>query len=282
MTYDFSKLIKGMQAGTVVPYLGPGVLQGVTQAKSGEPIPADNNSLILAMNDGRPMSPRLMYEFSRAAMHLENSKGRLFIERFLNKTYGETSWSASVLHQFIYDLALPYIVDVNRDTQLQSLYQNRPHTLVVGAARLAAHPYRFDIYEFTNGEYKLIELDQVNKALPIIFKPLGSPLPKPSFVASDADFVDYITELMGGFAIPSWLKDYRREKQYLFLGLRFTRDTERMIMSDIIYSADETSAGWAFISEPTEKERRFLGKKKIEIIEQDWPVLLDAPNSDAA
>jgi hypothetical protein len=38
--------------------------------------------------------------------------------------------------------------------------------------------------------------------------------------------------------------------------MRFTRDTERMVMSDIIYAADEP-AGWAFIPEPTDKERRF-------------------------
>jgi len=95
---------------------------------------------------------------------------------------------------------------------------------------------------------------------------MGTPLPNPTYIASDADYVDYITELMGGFAIPSFLKTYRQHRQYVFLGLRLTRDTERMVLSEIIYGAAEP-AGWALIPEPTPKERRFCALKKIEIIE---------------
>ncbi|SMF28084.1 SIR2-like domain-containing protein [Alteromonadaceae bacterium Bs31] len=282
MTNDFSQLIEGIQSGAIVPYLGPGVLQGVTKLGSDEAIPADSDSLILAMTNGQPMSPRLMYEFPRAAMHMENKKGRSFLEKFLQTTYGETAWTDSVFHKWLSDLKAPYVVDSNRDKQLLDLYKNRPHTLVVGVSRIAAHPYRFDIYEYKDETYTLVELDEVNKNLPVVFKPLGCPVPKASFVASDADFVDYITELMGGFAIPSWLKDYRKQKQYVFLGMRFTRDTERMVMSDIIYSADENISGWALITEPTVKERRFLAKKNIEIIEQEWLSLIDTKNSNAA
>jgi hypothetical protein len=104
---------------------------------------------------------------------------------------------------------------------------------------------------------------------------MGSPLPDATYIASDADYVDYITELMGGFAIPDFLKEYRKEKQYLFLGLRLTRDTERMVLSDTIYAAAEP-AGWALIPEPTEKEKRFCKKKGIEIIEADIGDLLTA------
>ncbi|TVZ38783.1 SIR2-like protein [Alteromonadaceae bacterium 2753L.S.0a.02] len=282
MTTDYTQLIEGIQKGDIVPYIGPGSLAGVTSKQDGADIAADSDSLIMAMTDGQPLSPRLMYEFPRAAMHLENKKGRSFIENCLTKLYGDTAWSESELHKWLSDLNAPYVIDVNRDTQLQNFYASREHTLVVGVARIAAHPYRFDIYHYANGEYKLIELDAVKKELPVLFKPLGSPLPKPSYIASDADFVDYITELMGGFAIPSWLKDYRQGKQYLFMGMRFTRDTERMVMSDIIYSADQKLTGWAMIAEPTDKEKRFLAKKNIEIIEQDWVSLLETAASNAA
>ena len=97
---------------------------------------------------------------------------------------------------------------------------------------------------------------------------MGTPAPDPSFIASDADYVDYITELMGGFAIPGFLKELRVGKQYLLLGLRLSRDTERMVLSDIIYGAAKP-AGWALISNPTRKERRFCERVGIEIIEAD-------------
>jgi hypothetical protein len=273
-------ILAQLGAGEIVPYLGPGVLRGVVDHLSGKAIPADSDSLILAMTGGQPMSPRLMYEFPRAAMHLENKKGRSFIERFLNQTYGGDNWTASPFHQWLADQRLPYVIDCNRDTQLQRCYADRAHTLVVGAARIAATPYRFDLYQFDAGQYRRIPLEEVDAALPVLFKPLGTPLPKPSYVASDADFVDYITELMGGFAVPAWLKLRRRNQRYLFLGMRFNRDTERMVMSDLIHDA-ASPAGWALIAEPSDKERKVCARKDLQLIEADWSALFALAGADA-
>ncbi|HKI75113.1 MAG TPA: SIR2 family protein, partial [Pseudomonadales bacterium] len=65
------KLISGIKDGSIVPYLGAGALQGSVSVNGGDPIPADSDSLIHAMNNGSPMAPKLMYEFPRAAMNLE-------------------------------------------------------------------------------------------------------------------------------------------------------------------------------------------------------------------
>lgn len=273
-------ILAALRAGEVVPYLGPGALRGVVDRQSGKAIPADSDSLILAMTGGQPMAPRLMYEFPRAAMHLENKKGRSFVERFLTQTYGGDNWTPSPLHQWLADQRLPYVIDCNRDTQLQRCYADRAHTLVVGAARLAATPYRFDLYQWDAGRYRPLALEEVDAGLPVLFKPLGTPLPKPSYVASDADFVDYITELMGGFAVPAWLKLQRRNKRYLFLGMRFNRDTERMVMSDLIHDA-ASPAGWALLAEPSDKERKVCERKDLHLIEADWSALL-APAGSAA
>ena len=276
------EILAQLGSGEIVPYLGQGVLRGVVDRDTGKPIPADSDSLILAMTGGQPMSPRLMYEFSRAAMHLENKKGRSFIERFLTQVYGGDNWTPSAVHQWLTSLDLPYIIDCNRDTQLQHCYiaAERKHTLVVGAARLAATPYRFDLYQFEDGKYRKIALEQVDTALPVIFKPHGTPLPKPGYVASDADFVDYITELMGGFAIPDWIKLHRKNKRYLFLGQHFNRDTERMVMSDMIYDAAEP-AGWVLIDQPSDKERKVCERKNLQLIEADWSSLLALANPSA-
>ena len=281
MNTHFEQILSQLKNGHVVPYLGPEVLRGVVMPATGQPLPVDDEHLILAMTDGRPMSPRLMYEFSRAAMHLENKKGRSFIERFMTKTYGGNGWTPTALHRWIADLHLPYVIDCNRDTLLQQCYADRPHTLVVGCARLMGTSYRFEIYQWQDGAYQPITQEQANPELPVLFKPLGTPLPKPAYIASDADFVDYITELMGGFAIPDWLKKTRKGCQYLFLGLHFSRDTERMVMSDIIYDA-APEAGWALIAEPTPKERKVCSRKKLELIEADWSSLLAAASGTNA
>ena len=86
---------------------------------------------------------------------------------------------------------------------------------------------------------------------------------------------------MGGFAIPDFVKSYRWGKQYLFIGLRMTRDTERMVLSDITYGAAEPE-GWALIPEPTDKERRFCKNQRIQIIEADIDDLLATTAMTAA
>ena len=268
-------LIEGIKNNNIVPYIGAGALAGSVQTESGEPIPADSNSLILAMNNGKPMAPRLMYEFARAAMDLELKRGRTAVNKFLDTTYGDTTWTRAPFHDWLATIKPDYVIDINRDRQLQDSYSDTPHTLIRGISRIAGTNYRFKIHHYDGSQYSEKEIDQqqVDTSLPVLFKPMGSPVPDASYIASDADYVDYITELMGGFAIPDFIKQYRKGKQYLFIGLRMTRDTERMVLSDMTYAAAEPR-GWALIPEPTEKEIRFCKRLQIEIIEANVNDLL--------
>jgi hypothetical protein len=267
--------IAGIADGSVVPYLGPGVLADVRAVADGRPIPADSDSLIIAMNDGKPMAPKLMYEFPRAAMNVELKRGRAAVTRFLTRTYGETAWTRAALHDWLAGLRPRYVIDINRDTQLQDSFAATPHTLAVGIARIGGTDYRYKLFAHDGAGYRAIAPEAVDAALPILFKPMGTPRPEPHYIASDADYVDFITELMGGFAVPAFIKALRPGKRYLFLGMRFNRDSERMVMSDLIHGAG-TPAGWALIERPTAKERRFLARMGIEIVESGIEALLGA------
>jgi hypothetical protein len=274
-TETIKKIIEGIKDNSVVPYLGAGVLKDVVNAETGEPIPADSDSLILAMNGGKPMAQRLMYEFPRAAMDLELKKGRSYVNRFLDETYGKNEWSRAAFHDWLATIKPHYVIDINRDTQLQDTYSDTPHILIRGIARIGGTPFRFRIHQYDGKEYKEMEQEEVDTSLPVLYKPMGSPIPDANYIASDADYVDYITELMGGFAIPTFLKEYRKEKEYLFLGLRLTRDTERMVQSDITYTTSDFK-GWALIPEPNDKEKRYCKRQGIEIIEADVADFLEA------
>ena len=260
------KLLAGLKDGSIIPYLGPGVLADVKNAATGAPIPADSDSLIYAMNDGKPMAPKLMYEFPRAAMNVELKRGRSAVTKFLNRTYGETTWTRGAVHDWIKAIAPHYVIDINRDTQLQDSYADMPHNLIVGIARLGGTDFRYKLYFWDGVAYQ--KTDVINPGIPILYKPMGTPKPEANYIASDADYVDFITELMGGFSIPPVVKELRKGKQYLLMGMRLNRDTERMVMSDVIYAAAEP-AGWVLIQNPTDKERRFCKKQKLELIEAD-------------
>ena len=260
----------GLGDGSIVPYLGPGVLADVKSSQDGRPIPATGEQLILAMNNGQPMAPKLMYEFPRAAMNIELKRGRSAVTRFLDATYGSAKWTRAALHDWLAEIAPPYVIDINRDTQLQDSYARVPHLLILGCARVVVKrggaDYRFKLFAHDGDSYVEIDPSQANPELPVLFKPMGAPLPLSSYIASDADYVDYITELMGGFAVPSFVKSRRKGKRYLLLGMRLDRDSERMVFSDLIYDAAREPSGWALIAEPTDKERRFCARMGIEIV----------------
>jgi len=49
----FSEILNGLYENKVVPYLGPGALFDASNKQTGAAMPADSNSLILAMNNGK-------------------------------------------------------------------------------------------------------------------------------------------------------------------------------------------------------------------------------------
>ncbi|MEF8700403.1 MAG: SIR2 family protein [Candidatus Accumulibacter sp. UW25] len=264
----------GLADGSIVAYLGPGVLADVTSLTDGRPMPATSEELILALNKGRPMAPKLMYEFPRAAMNVELKRGRNAVTRFLDTTYGDTPWTRAALHDWLFQCRPRYVIDINRDTQLLDSWATTPHLLVLGCARLSGTGYRFKLHLADGSSYRPIAAEDADPTLPVLFKPMGAPRPESSYIASDADYVDYITELMGGFAVPAFVKTLRRGKRYLLLGMRLNRDTERMVLSDLIHDAAGEPAGWALIAEANDKERRFCKRMGMTIIDCDATALL--------
>ena len=226
------------------------------------------------------MAPKLMYEFPRAAMNQELKRGRNFLTQFLDKTYGQTKWSRAAVHDWLAEWRPKYVVDINRDTQLQDTYADEEHTLVVGLARIVGTNFRYKVFHYDGSTHFEIPQEQVDKNLPVLFKPMGTPKPESNYVASDADYVDFISELMGGFAMPAFLKEYRQDKKYLLLGLALNRDSERMVMSDITYGANE-HRGWFLRKNPTDKEKRFTERLGFELIEIDSQEFLEQVQAHA-
>ncbi|WP_024791024.1 MULTISPECIES: SIR2 family protein [unclassified Lebetimonas] len=252
---------KEIKENKTVPYLGIGIFKNV-KTKEGEQMPYDSDSLILMMNNGRAMSPRLMYEFSRAAMHLEQRRGYEYIQQLTNWIYSKP-FEPTEIHKEIVNLNPKYIIDTNRDSKFQELLLDVEHILIVGKARILDNDYRYEIYKFDIQTKQYIKTDdeELKNAQKILFKPMGSTLPKPSFIISDADYVDWITEAMGGFAVPAFLKKYRKGKKYLFLGADFSKDTERMVANELTLDLD----GGYYVKEPplSKKEENFLKRHNL-------------------
>jgi hypothetical protein len=222
--------------------------------------------MILMMNNGRAMSDRLMFEYSRAAMHLEQRRGVDYIQQMMHWIYTK-AFDPTPLQKAILNMQPRYIIDTNRDSKIQELLAYEPHTLIVGKSRILNNDYRYEIFEWDmeNKKYFQVEEDALDDAKKILFKPMGTPLPEPSFVISDADYVDWLTEAMGGFAVPSVLKTYRKTKKYLFLGTAFDRDTDRMVANELTIDLE---GGYFINDQPlSKKEEKFIEKHNLELLE---------------
>ena len=256
---------KELRNQTTVPYFGMGIFEG-TKTKEGEQIPYDSDSMILMMNNGRAMSDRLMFEYSRAAMHLEQRRGVDYIQQMMNWIYTK-EFDPTQLQKTILNMQPRYIIDTNRDSKIQELLSYEPHTLIIGKSRILDNDYRYEIFEWDMEDQKYFQVEEeaLDDAKKILFKPMGSPLPEPSFVISDADYVDWLTEAMGGFAVPSVLKTYRKTKKYLFLGTAFDRDTDRMVANELTLDLE---GGYFINDQPlTKKEEKFIEKHNLELLE---------------
>ncbi|MCW8821949.1 MAG: SIR2 family protein [Sulfurovum sp.] len=256
---------KELRNQTTIPYFGLGIFEGIS-TKEGEQMPYDSDSMILMMNNGRPMSERLMFEYSRAAMHLEERRGVEYLTQLMNHIYTK-DYEATPLHKAILDMMPRYIIDTNRDPKLQELLAFEPHCLILGKSRITMEKDRFELYEYDveNKKYFEVEEAALDDAKKILFKPMGSTLPEPTFVISDADYVDWLTEAMGGFAMPPVIKSYRKAKKYLFLGTSFDRDTDRMVANELTMYLE---GGYVITDkELSKKEKKFIDKHNLEVLE---------------
>lgn len=265
MNETIETIKKELRNQTTVPYFGIGIFEGI-KTKDGEQMPFDSDSMILTMNNGRPMSQRLMFEYSRAAMHLEERRGVEYLTQLINHIYTK-DYEPTPLHKAILNMMPRYIIDTNRDPKLQELLAFEPHCLILGKSRITMEKDRFELYEYDveNKKYFMVEEEALDDAKKILFKPMGSTLPEPTFVISDADYVDWLTEAMGGFAMPPVIKSYRKTKKYLFLGTSFDRDTDRMVANELTMDLE---GGYVITDKALgKKEKKFVEKHNLEVLE---------------
>ncbi|MDD2382645.1 MAG: SIR2 family protein [Sulfurospirillaceae bacterium] len=271
-----TEILQALKNGELIPFIGMGVFYD-TKTEAGQQIPYDSDSMILALNNGRAMSARLMYEYSRAAMSLEQRKGRPFIEQMTNHIFTSSPYAIPTIYQWLKTIKPRYIIDLNMDDSLLKVYAEEEHFLITGVSRIMGGYDRFIVYLFDTKEkkYKHVDKTLLSSMLPIIFKPLGCIVPDKNFIISDADFVDWLTEAMGGYAMAPFLKNYREGKKYLFLGVDFDRDTFRMVANEITLGM---SGGYIVSQnkELTKKEEKFLTSHKIEKIAMNINSFIEA------
>ncbi len=259
------KIIEELQKEETILFLGQGVFKGVVNS-NGHNIPYDNESMILGINNGRAMAPKYMDDYSKAAMNIEQRRGRAILEEIMHALFS-SDFPMPEIYKGVEKIQPSYIIDLNYDDSLQKLY-SKEHYLITGVARILADLDRYASYIGKEGSYTPIKNKELAKGKTIVYKPLGSTVPDKNFIVSDADFVDWITEAMGGFSFPKLIKELRVGKKYLFLGVDFGIDTSRMVANEIT----QNLAGGYYVSDKkkfTKREEKFITNHSLEVIPEE-------------
>lgn len=260
------KILEEIKSGETIPFLGNGIFKG-TKNSAGATIPFDNESMILGINNNRAMAPKYMDDYSKAAMNIEERRGRKILEDIVFHLFS-SEFKRPIIYDIIEEIKPNFVVDLNYDDSLQKIYQKQEHFLVSGVARILAELDRYVSYEYKNSQYVEVENSETNFEKPFLYKPLGTIDPVKNYIVSDADFVDWITEAMGGFSFPNVLKEERKNKKFLFLGTDFGIDTGRMVANEISLE----NIGGYYVTEKTEftkREKKFVDKLSLEVLDMD-------------
>lgn len=254
-------IIDEIRLGMTIPVLGLGIFHDWSNNHN-EPLVYDTASMALALNEGRVSSPRLMGDYARMAMAIEQKKGRRFLEERVCSLY-DTPYEPTPAHQLIALLKPQWCVDLTYDTMLASLYGNESFQLLSSKARVLGDGVRYELYDVCHGEYTptVQRLES-----PLLHKLYGTYAPM-NLIVSDADFVDFLTELISGFGVPSELKSLRKGKKFLLLGVSLSKDTNRMALNELMLDG---VGGYSIAPLTMNKsEKRFYESHHMTLIQGD-------------
>ncbi len=248
----FEEIASGLVEGTIVPYLGPGLFP------SSAGFPVGPKELADWLSHRVSVPSRLRGNLTAVAQYIENFKHRKTLTRLMQGAFTPET-SPTPLHRFLAALPhLPLVVDTWYDgTMAKALFdldeRRRTFCQVTGISH-SEHPAEW--FRYSGDE------ESPESAETVLYKPHGSVAPEPTFLVSDADYVEVLTEIDIQTPIPPVVQRLRTERGFLFLGCRFNQQLDRIFARQIMKRSSDRH--WAVLDkEPTPKEARFLAEQKI-------------------
>jgi hypothetical protein len=203
-----------LRAGTIVPYLGPGL------AESRKPAAPMNPEALAAFFGAKVALPRRAKGNAwAAAQHIESYKHRSTVTALMSEAFA-TPVEPTALHLHLASLRLPMIVDSWYDGAMRTALGERSDWgEIQGITRAGIGEDRW--YRFYDAAGKEADRAAANGWKTLLYKPHGSVAPAKNFLISDADYVEVLTEIDIQTPIPDAVKDRRTERNFVFIGCRF-------------------------------------------------------------
>ena len=263
----FDAIVTGIEAGQVVPYLGPGIWE---TAATPPAHPTNHLDLVVKLTERATVPHKIRNNLSAAAQYIENFKHRKTLAAQMNAAFVGQARPIEI-HEFFASLhGLPLIVDAWYDDAMQQALAQHPSWGQVQGVSQAEHHGEWVRYYTAQGE--LTDAESAQQWQTLLYRPLGSSSPEQNYIVSDSDYVEILTEIDIQTPIPEIVQQRRTGRNFLFLGCRFAYQLDRIFARQIIKRSSDRH--WAVIEgELTRNEKRFLEEQNI--------TRLDMPLSDA-
>jgi SIR2-like domain len=254
------EIAAGLAAGTVVPYLGPGLLSLVPAA----PVPGTPEALAVTMTSKVSVPHKIRRRLTQAAQFIENFKHRKSVVALMNEAFTPQP-EPSALHRWLARAGVPLIVDTwYDDTLLAAMAAERPAGdwgQVQGLSQSEHFGRWTGAYDAAGAPLHTVP-GGAQAWSTLVYKPIGSHRPAGNYLVSDSDYVEVLTEIDIQTPIPPEVQALRSGRHFLFLGCRFDDQLTRSFARQIMKRS--SSRHWAVLpEEPTRMETRFLDEQQI-------------------
>lgn len=250
-------IARQLDAGRVIPYLGPGMLA----LCAGDPVPSTPQALVALMTTKVSVPHKIRQRLTQAAQYIENFKHRKSVVQIMDGAFAAVP-EPSPLHRALAASAAPLWVDTwYDDTLLAALRQARPQ----GGWRQVQGLSQSEHFGQWTASYDADDQPTdapLADAVPLLYRPLGGRSPAGNYLVSDSDHVEVLTEIDIQTPIPAVVQARRKGRHFLFLGCRFDDQLTRSFARQIMKRSSDTH--WAVLPDaPTRMEARFLEEQGI-------------------
>ena len=246
----------GLEAGTLVPYLGAGML---SLCAPGAP-PADPVALAGVLTAKVSVPGKIKNRLTAAAQFIENFKHRKTLVKAMDEAFTAQA-VPSALHHWIAHLRAPLVVDTWYDDTMRGALVAARQRVDWAEVQGLSQSEHFGTW---TGWYDADGASQPDPipAPTLLYKPWGAHAPAGNYLISDSDFVEVLTEIDIQTPIPRDVQLRRAKLGFVFLGCRFNDQLPRAFARQIMKRSQ--GPHYAVLpDEPTRMEARFLAEQGI-------------------
>ncbi|MBT0668278.1 SIR2 family protein [Novosphingobium profundi] len=262
---------QGLRAGTLAPYVGPGV-----SALAPHAAPLSPEALAEFFATKTALPKRARGNCWSAAQYIESTRFRDTVTLWLQEAFAQAV-APSSFHAWLAGLGLPLIIDAWYASEMRAALMasgREDWAEVQGITR--AHIGEDQWYRFYEAAGEPCNAVRAATMKTLLYTPHGGIAPAANFLITDADYVEVLTEIDIQTPIPEEVRQRRTGMGFVFVGCPFNDQLLRTYARQIMKRSSARHYAVVDVARLTRNEARFLEEQNIAAIDMALAPALEA------